>query len=266
MTDADLDFIDRDRYPLDQPQSARYAELVRRCKDELARDGMFNLDGLMPAETAAAASRSLLPRLERDGYLHRQRHNIYFLKDAPGVDADHPALRTFETVNRKLCADQIDGGPVMRLYAYAPLIAFLADVMAKPRLYAMADPLAAVNVMAYRDGETLNWHFDRSEFTTTLLLQAPEAGGAFEYRQDLRSEDDPNYEGVARLLDGRDPEVRRLTPTPGALNVFRGKNTAHRVAPVAGSRDRLIAVFSYYERPGVMFSEEDRLRFYGRAG
>ena len=28
----------------------------------------------------------------------------------------------------------------------------------------------------------------------------------------------------------------------------------------------MIAVFSYYERPGVLFSEEERIGFYGRAG
>jgi hypothetical protein len=129
----------------------------------------------------------------------------------------------------------------------------------------MEDPLARVNCMSYGPGECLNWHFDRSEFTTTLLLQAPEAGGAFEYRTDLRSDDDPNYDGVARMLNGEDPEVRSLTLTPGALNVFRGKNTAHRVTPVDGARNRVIAVFSFYDRPGVLFTEEERVGFYGRA-
>ena len=35
-------------------------------------------------------------------------------------------------------------------------------------------------------GKELNWHFDNSEFAITLLLQAPEAGGVFEYVRDLR--------------------------------------------------------------------------------
>ena len=48
------------------------------------------------------------------------------------------------------------------------------------------------------------------------------------------------------------------------LNVFRGKNTLHRVSPVKGSRDRIIAVFSYYETKGVQFSDEENLGFYGR--
>lgn len=41
-------------------------------------------------------------------------------------------------------------------------------------------------------------------------MQAPEAGGAFEYDRDLRSDRDPNYEGVADLLqvDGSPPRSR----------------------------------------------------------
>ena len=98
----------------------------------------------------------------------------------------------------------------------------------------MADPLARANVIAYRQGEALNWHFDRCEFTTTLLLQAPERGGEFQYRSDLRSESDPNYDGVARLLAGRDPEVKTLPLAPGTLNVFKGRYTAHRRHPGRG--------------------------------
>ena len=131
-------------------------------------------------------------------------------------------------------------------------------------LHLMAYPLAAVNVMAYHEGEALNWHFDRSEFTTTLLLQAPLSGGAFEYDQNLRSDADPNYAGVADLLGGR-RQPKQLKLEPGTLNIFKGKNTAHRVTPVQGGQDRIIAVFSYYDRPGVTFTPEEQIGFYGRA-
>jgi len=137
-------------------------------------------------------------------------------------------------------------------------------VMDKPQLFVMADPLARLNVMDYRPGEALNWHFDRSQFTTTLLIQAAEAGGEFEYRTDLRSDTDPNYDGVARMLRGDDPQVHVNPLAGGTLNVFKGRNTLHRVSTVRGSRKRLIAVFSYYDRPGVLFSREERLGFFGR--
>jgi hypothetical protein len=33
---------------------------------------------------------------------------------------------------------------------------------------------------------------------------------------------------------------------------------------VEGQISRLVAVFSYYERPGILFGEQERLGFYGR--
>ncbi|MCU9840000.1 2OG-Fe(II) oxygenase [Ruegeria sp. WL0004] len=259
------DSLDLDRYPQDRPGSAEWQALVNRCRDDLTRTGMFNLEGLMRAETAASETAALLPRFASDAFLHERMHNIYF-KPVADLPPDHPALRRFHTSNRTLCADQLGGSALMRLYDWPEFARFLAATMDKPVLYPMDDPLARVNVMSYQQGQALNWHFDRSEFTTTLLLQAPEAGGGFEYRTDLRSDADPNYDGVARLLAGGDPEARTITLSPGTLNVFKGKNTAHRVTPVEGARARVIAVFSYFEQPGVTFTEAERTGFYGRAG
>ncbi|PZO81957.1 MAG: 2OG-Fe(II) oxygenase [Mesorhizobium amorphae] len=259
------DIIDLHRFPLDREGSPEWEALLARCKRELAADGMFNLEGFLKPGVAERAVTELRPAIDTASHEHRRSHNIYFKPEIPGLAPDHPALRKVETISHTVCADQMPDSIVLRIYEYEPLMRFLAASMDKPRLHAMEDPLARANVMSYRAGEALNWHFDRSEFTTTLLLQKPEEGGDFEYRTDLRSEADPNYEGVARLLEGRDPDARIMRVQPGTLNVFRGKNTAHRVTTVGGARDRVIAVFSYYERPGVLFSAEERLGFYGRA-
>jgi hypothetical protein len=257
--------LDLDRYPLDRPGSAEWTALVDRCRDELAREGMFNLPGLMRPEALAQAVREATPVLDNKAFTHKRSHNIYFRKEVPGLAPDHPALKLFETSNETICADQMPESLLVQVYDWPKLAAFLAATMDKPALYPMDDRIACANVMRYREGMALNWHFDRSEFTTTLLLQAPRSGGEFEYRTALRSDSDPNYEGVARMLAGKDPEVKRITATAGTLNVFRGKNTAHRVTPVIGPEPRIIAVFSYYERPGVRFSDEERIGFYGRA-
>ncbi|MGI9462713.1 MAG: HalD/BesD family halogenase [Aestuariivirgaceae bacterium] len=260
------DILDLEAFPIDQPESAKYGALVARCKADLACDGMFNLTGLVKPAAAVVAAAEIAPVMHSASFTHKRLHNIYFLKSIDGLDPDHPALQLCETVNHTVCADQIPDSLTVRIYEYPPLLRFLEAVMDKDRLYLMDDPLARANVMTYRHGEALNWHFDRSEFTTTLLLQAPDEGGEFQYRSDLRTNNDPNYDGVAKLLTGEDREVRTLALSAGTLNVFRGKNTAHRVTPVAGGRDRMIAVFSYYERPGVTFSDEERIGFYGRAG
>lgn len=256
--------LDLDRYPLDRPGSPGWETLVQRCRADLVRDGMYNLEGLVRPEALERAVAELRPVIDTLSFTHRRRHNIYFRKEIPGLAADHPALAMTETVNHTVCADQIMQAVPLWIYEWSPFITFLAATMDKNALYPMRDALARVNVMAYRDGEALNWHFDRSEFTTTLLLQAPDEGGDFVYRTDLRNDSDPNYDGVARLLRGEDPDVKSLKLSAGTLNVFRGKNTAHKVSTVRGSRERIIAVFSYFDRPGVVFSREDQIGFYGR--
>lgn len=259
------DILDLDRYPLDRPGSAEWQALVTRCRADLAVEGLFNLDGLVRPEALDRAMAEIRP-LMPEAFTHRRAHNIYFKPSVPGLPEDHPALRKVETVNHTLCADQMPDAVPLWIYEWAPFQVFLAAAMGLPALFAMLDPLARVNVMTYRTGERLNWHFDRSDFTTTILLQAPEAGGEFLYHTDLRSDSDPNYDGVARLLRGEDPQMQSLRLSPGTLNVFKGRNTPHAVTPVEGATDRVIAVFSYYPRPGVMFSPEERLGFYGRAG
>ena len=258
--------LDLDRWPIDQPGGASGRGLIARCRDELRESGMFSLDALVRAEALRACVAEVEPLFDSSAFTQSRDHNVYFDDGIRDLEAGHPALRRFTTVNRTICGDQIPASPITRIYEWQPLLDFLAAAMGKPRLYPMADPLGRINVMAYRAGEQLNWHFDRAEFTVTTLLQAPLSGGSFLYRSGLRSDSDPNYEGVARLLAARDEQVRTLPLAPGTLNVFRGRNTAHRVTPVQGARARIIAVFSYYESPGVTFSSTERKGFYGRTG
>ena len=258
--------LDLDRWPLDALDGTRGRNLIARCRTELGETGMFSLEALVRPEALEACVAEIEPLFDAAAFTHARDHNIYFDDDIRDLEAGHPALNRFTTVNRTICGDQIPASTIAWIYEWQPLVDFLAAAMEKPRLFLMADPLGRINVMAYRAGEQLNWHFDRAEFTVTLLLQAPLAGGEFQYRSGLRSDTDPNYGGVARLLAGGDDRVRTLPLAPGTLNVFKGRNTAHRTTPVEGARARIIAVFSYYETPDYAFSDSERLGFYGRTG
>lgn len=114
-------------------------------------------------------------------------------------------------------------------------------------------------------GRELGWHFDNSAFAVTMLLQAPAAGGVFEYVPAVRDAEagDMAFERVGAVLDGTE-EVQRLHFTPGALVLFRGRNALHRVTPVEGDTTRLLVVFAYNEEPGITLSESARTTFYGR--
>ena len=255
--------LDLTRYPIDQPTLT--SALVEQCRRELARDGMFNLPGFVRPDAVLAMVDHVAPLAATDSFTHQREHNVYFLRSVADLAPDHPALTRFRTTNHTVCGDQMRDNLITRIYEWEPLQRFIAAVLEIPQLYPMADPIARLNVMEYRPGEALNWHFDRSRYTTTLLLRAAEHGGEFEYRTDLRSDSDPNYEGVGRFLTGADPDCHVNPLEAGTLNVFAGKNTLHRVSTVQGSQSRLVGVFSYYDRPNVTFSDEERIGFYGRS-
>ena len=166
------DILDLDRYPLDREGSAEWQRLVEQSIAALEADGMFNLEGFLRPGVAEKAVQEIQPVMAARSHVHKRMHNIYFKPDIPELAPDHPALRKVETISHTVCADQIPGSVVLAIYEYEPLLRFLAATMGKTKLHVMQDPLARTNVMAYRAGEALNWHFDRSEFTTTLLLQA----------------------------------------------------------------------------------------------
>jgi len=258
------ELIDLESYPLHEADSDPCKTLVAKCIDELEQDGMFTLPGFVRASALQGIVDTLLPKVGNEAFTHEREHNVYFSDELSDIDDDHPAMALQKTINHTLCADQLTDNALQRIYEWPALAKFLASVMKKETLFVMDDPLARFNVMAYFESEGLNWHFDRSEFTTTLLLQPPIAGAEFQYRQDLRSEGDPNYDGVAKLLRNQDPAVKTISPAAGDLNVFRGKNTAHRIQPVEGDRPRIIAVFSYYEAPGKWFTPDEQQGFYGR--
>ena len=182
------DIVNLEEYPLDRPSSSDWTSLVAKCQAELKRDGLFNLPGFIKEHALSTAISEVESVFSTRAFTHTRVHNIYFKDRIDGLSENHPALRTFQTVNHTICADQMQGLMIIRLYEWPQFRSFLAAVMQKQTLYLMEDPLARVNVMSYRQGEALNWHFDRSEFTTTLLLQSPEKGGIFEYRTGLRTE------------------------------------------------------------------------------
>lgn len=259
------DILDLERFPIHAPGTQAYEALVVTCQEELAAEGMFSLHGFMKPEVAQAVADQTAQDMITRAFHHARDHNIYFEDNLPTLADDHPARKRFKTSNYTLTGDQVESTAVMKVYEYPPLRRFLADVMGKSALYLMEDALGRLNVMSYGQDDALNWHFDRSEFTVTLLLQKPDQGGEFEYRRDLRSPGDENYDGVAQLVSGQDPHIRQMSLDPGALNVFMGVNTPHRVVPVQGERRRVIAVLSYYEQPGACFTDEERIGFFGRA-
>jgi hypothetical protein len=256
--------VDLNRYPINDPSGPAYRRLVKTCQDQLRDLGVAWLDGfLIPA--AVSEMLALAGRLASQAWASDQPHTVYFEPADDSAGPDHPRALLQHSAKKAIAFDQIpDGAPVRRLYESDELTGFIAAVLGKPVLYRSADPLDALEIAIFSDGDELGWHFDNSEFSVTLMYTEPDAGGHFEYCPRLRTERDQNYPGVKKILHGSSDGVTRLPSGPGTLAVFRGQHALHRVTPVGGPRPRINSVLTYGEHPGMRLSQLTQKLFYGR--
>ena len=264
MNDSALGLIDAKTYPIHRPGSAAYSALVARCRDDLAAESACLLPGFI-TEEARMGMVAEVDRAAPGAYPCRDAHNVYLEEHDDSFPPDHPRRRPQATELDSVAFDQIrpsDG--LHRLYAWDPLLSFVATGLDKEHYYRMADPLAALTVNVMREGQNHGWHFDEAEATTTLMVQAPEAGGAFEYAPNVRPADGDGYETVDEVLHGAYPDIRTLAAKPGTLILFVGYHSMHRVTPVKGPVTRYVATFCYKDRPNVRNSPEVQKLFYGR--
>ena len=112
-------------------------------------------------------------------------------------------------------------------------------------------------------GNGFPWHFDTNNFTVTLAIQNAETGGAFEYAPNIRANGE-NFDEVRKVLDGQSDLVVRVDLQPGDLQLFRGRNSLHRVAPLNGTTPRYVAIISYVEEPDMVATPERCKQLYGR--
>jgi hypothetical protein len=258
------DVIDLERYPIDDPGSATYQDLVRDCREQLRETGAARLGGFL-TPGAVGEMLALTGRLTAAAWASDQTHTVYFEPADSSAGPGHPRALLQHSAKKAIAYDQIPAAaPIRRLYQSDDLTGFIAAVLGKDMLYRSADPLDALEIAIFGDGDELGWHFDNSEFSVTVMYQQAESGGHFEYVPRLRSGHDQNYPGVRKILHGGSDGVVRLAAGPGTLAVFRGQHALHRVTPVGGPRPRVNSVLTYGERPDMKLSELTQKLFYGR--
>ncbi len=256
--------VDLDAFPIHDLDDDAGRALVRDCRRQLAETGVCALPGFIRPE-AVAAMVALAGSLADKAWKSDQTHTVYFEPVDETVPAEHPRARTVRSAKHGIAYDYIPAdAPLRRLYESDDLTRFIAEVLGKPVLYRSADPLDALQVTTFRPGDELGWHFDRSEFSVTVMYQPAEKGGEFLYVPNLRSGDDPNYDGVRRVLDGDRTDVKVLPGAPGTLAFFHGHDALHWVTPIEGDTPRINTVLTYGERPDMRLNDLTSQLFYGR--
>ncbi len=259
------DLINCQQYPIagHGPSRDRVVDEVRSALEE---SGCAVLKGfLTPAGVDAAVAEA--EAVSDQGHRSYSRTNAYFTADDPDLLPNDPRRRFFDRSNAFISADNFSSGGTLRtVFDSEGFDEFIRDCLQEPadRFFRYADPLADVIVNAASAGNGFPWHFDTNNYTVTLALQNAERGGAFEYAPMIRDSQNENFDDVAKVLDGTSDKVISLQLDPGDLQLFKGRYSLHRVAPLEGETPRYVAIFSYVEEPDMVGSVERTQQLYGR--
>jgi hypothetical protein len=230
----------------------------------LAQDGCCTLPGFLQSGAVAEMVR-LANCLERSAWVSNNVHNVYFEPFDDSVEPSHPLAHQERSAKHGIAYDQIpERAPLRRLYESDDLMRFIAEVLGKPVLFRSADPLDALQITQFRPGEELGWHFDRSEFSVTVMYQRAEEGGDFEYVPALRTKQNERYTDVKAVLQGDRSRIKLQTGAPGTLAFFHGNCAMHRVTLVKGSVPRINSVLTYGEHDNMRLNDLTSQLFYGR--
>lgn len=259
------ELIDVVKYPVADKSSPAYRQLVERCREQLKATGACVLHGFIKPE-AIEWLRQEATELAPLAYHSTVHGNAYLTPEDASQPSDHPTRMTDRTSLGAVAYDQMPQGILIRqLYEWDGLMEFLGDALGKEKLFRYADKMGALNIAVMKDGDYLRWHFDQTDFVVSLLIQDCQSGGEYEFVPMIRSADNENFDKVKAVLKGSTEGVIRLDIQPGSLVLFEGRNSLHRVTPIKGDVQRLIALLGYDTKPGVQSTEHLRYMRYGRA-
>lgn len=258
--------IDLGKYPLDCRGSYAYERMIADVQEQLQHDGCAVLQGFIHPE-GVEVLKAEADRVAKFAHRSTDRTNPYFTKDDPTLPDDHPVRAFFDRSNGFVPADNFGPqSPLRLIYEFEEFMPFVREALeeSEEKFFRYDDPLADVIINTAEAGNGFPWHFDTNNYTVTLAIQNADRGGDFEYVPNLRTSMDENFRGVADVLADQSVNVRKLVLEPGDLQIFKGRYSLHRVAPLSGSKMRYVGIFSFVEKEGMCGSPERTKQLYGR--
>lgn len=263
QTDIALELVDLDRFPIADLDTGAGADFLAQCQLSMDEHGWCNLDGFIRPEAIDrlnAEANALLPTAET---LHVKR-NIYQGAIAPSLPADDPRRMEFTHIANQLADDQIPQETALKQFYQSEILTdFVRRVQRKDQLYRCADEFQALNVVALHPESWHAWHYDTTECTVTLLLQAAEKGGEFTFLPNSRTDDAEDREAVDRMLAGDMSQAQSFSRGAGTFTLFRGGYSLHGVTKVEGNIPRISAIMTYDEQQGRVIDDAINVRIYG---
>lgn len=260
------DLIDIDRFPLNAPSAEAYRGAVAVAQASLAEDGCAVLKRFIRDDTLQVMSDEIAARKQTTHYSTECINPYFHTLTNPSYPDQHPVNTFLERSSGFIPGDSWEATTSHRtLFEHRALCRFLADCLGLEALYPYSDSLAGLTANILNPDQQFTWHFDTNEFAVTVLVDAADEGGLFEYVPGIRSATAEGFEAIQSVLEGGREGVRTLDLQPGDLQIFCGRHSLHRVTRVAPhSRPRHAAIFAYTEQDGVIGRVERTQQLFGR--
>lgn len=225
------ELVDTERYPIDDLDSTAGQAFLEECRTRMTAESSLTLPGFVRPEAIDAILAEIdgAPRVpnERLRTPYSWMHNLDF-------PPEHPRRALFRWSNQIITADAFaDAGPAFALFSCREVVEFVRRLLGYPSLYPGVCPTLSLMASVLNEGDENGWHFDTNDGVVSILLQAADDGGHFDFAPYLRDESDENYDDVAALFAGQ-LEPIRLAQTGGTFSLFLGRRS-----PTPGDSSRV---------------------------
>ena len=256
------DLIDLKKYPINKSNQQK-RKLLKQIHADLEKNGCAVLKNFLTTKAIKLITREA-NKVSHLGHRSFNKTNPYFTKDDISLPKDDPRRQFYKRSNNFISADNFSKKSTLRtIFDFPYFDSFIKYCVREESFYRYADPLADVIINIAEEGNGFLWHFDTTDFTVTIAIQNAENGGEFEYVPKIRNKDE-NFEEVKKVLNGSSKKIISIELQPGDLQIFFGRNSIHRVAPLIGKKPRYVAIFSYVGEPGMIGSPERTKQLYGK--
>ena len=153
------------------------------------------------------------------------------------------------------------------LFTSQSFLNFISNIL-QTRLYPSTDPYGKYYANIFHVGDGLNWHFDRSEYSISLILQPAQEGGKFQFVPNTRDvvkgwDIMPlDVEDVSIALEPHSTVVHETKLAAGDVYIFRGQNSLHRVSEIIRGK-RINIILTYNTAPDVRLNQYTLQKFFG---
>ena len=153
---------------------------LQNAKQELFFKGVTTIPNFITKEALENIRKESVEK-GKVAYETDDSHNVYLLSPNMDLtnfpDVNHIRNRQYKTHVASIAYDELNPeNTLAKLYNSQTLLNLVAYVTGQEKCYHSADPLGRCSVNVFKNTWQHAWHFDESEYSTTLMIQKPEQG------------------------------------------------------------------------------------------